>query len=48
MDTTTEVRAVREQDNSLCDAAFARRGPADGSETDSAAAGAALLARLGL
>ena len=48
LDTTTEVRAMRQQDNSVSDAAFARRGPAGGSETDSAAAGAALLARLGL
>jgi hypothetical protein len=47
-DTTTEVRAMREQDNGVSDAAFARRGPAGGSENDSAAAGAALLARLGL
>ena len=39
---------MREQDNDLSDAAFARRAAASGSEADSAAAGAALLARLGL
>ena len=51
VDTTMEVRAMREQDNDLSDAAFARRAAASGSEADSAAAGAALLAllaRLGL
>jgi AbrB family looped-hinge helix DNA binding protein len=48
LDTTAEVRAMREQDNDVSDAAYARRVAASGFETDSAAAGAALLARLGL
>lgn len=48
LDTTADVRALREEDNHVSDAAFARRAAASGSETDSAAAGAALLARLGL
>lgn len=48
LDTTTEVRAMRAEDNDVSDQAFARRADAGGSETDSAAAGAALLARLGL
>ena len=48
LDTTMEVRAMRGQDNDISDAAFARRSAASGSEADSAAAGTALLARLGL
>jgi AbrB family looped-hinge helix DNA binding protein len=48
LDSTTEVRAMREEDKHISDAAFARRGPANGSEAESAAVGAALLARLGL
>jgi len=48
LDTTTEVRAMRAEDNDVSDQGFARRAAVNGSETDSAAAGAALLARLGL
>ncbi len=48
LDSTTEVRAMREQDNIVSGQAFARRSAAAGTEAESAAAGAALLARLGL
>ncbi len=48
LDTTTDVRAMRDDDNHVSDAAFARRAPNLGTETESAAAGAALLDRLGL
>jgi len=48
LDTTTDVRAMRDEDNDISDVAFARRGPAGGSEAESSAAGEALLARLGL
>ena len=48
LDTTTEVRAMRAEDNDLSDAAYLRRAADSNSETDSAAAGAALLTRLGL
>jgi len=53
LDSTTEVRAMRAEDNIVSDQAFARRSAADGTaadrtEVESAAAGAALLARLGL
>jgi looped-hinge helix DNA binding domain, AbrB family len=53
LDSTTEVRAMRAEDNNVSDQAFARRSAAGGTEADrtegeSAAAGAALLARLGL
>lgn len=48
LDITTDVRAMRVEDNHVSDAAFARRATASGSKKDSASAGAALLARLGL
>lgn len=48
LDTTTDVRAMRDDDNHVSDDAFARRVAIGVSETESAAAGAALLARLGL
>ena len=48
LDSTMEIRTMRDEDNNLSDTAFKRRAIVSGSETDSAAAGAALLARLGL
>ena len=49
LNATTDVRVMRDDDNRVSDAALTRRAAAHGgSETESAAAGAALLARLGL
>lgn len=48
VDTTADVRAMRQADGALADAAAARRSAPEGSEIDSQAAGAALLAHLGL
>jgi hypothetical protein len=47
LDTTTDVRAMRDEDNDVSDQAFVQRATPGGSETESAA-GAALLERLGL
>lgn len=44
LDTTADVRAMRKADAALSDAAAARRSSAEGSEADSEAMGAALIA----
>ena len=43
-----ELRRMREQDSALSDAAASRRSAPEGSERESEAVGAALLAHLGL
>ena len=48
LDTTQDVRAMRRTDAGLSDAAAARRCAPEGSPADSEAAGAALIAALGL
>ncbi len=48
VDTAADVRELRDEDESLSTANMARQARALGSEEDSAAAGAALLAHLGL
>ena len=48
LDTTADVRVMRDDDNRVSDAALARRAANGASETGSTATGAALLARLGL
>lgn len=47
-DATADVRVMRDEDNRVSDEVSARRAVDFGSEADSAAAGAALLAHLGL
>jgi AbrB family looped-hinge helix DNA binding protein len=47
-DTVADVRELRDADELLCAANMARQARELGSEQDSAAAGAALLAHLGL
>jgi hypothetical protein len=47
-DMSADVRAMRNEDNRVSDEAFARRAAEVGSESDSVAAGATLLAHLGL
>lgn len=48
LDVAADVRTMRDEDGAVADAAAARRSSAHGSEQDSEAAGAALLAHLGL
>ena len=48
LDATADVRAMRRGDSELSDAAAARRSSPQGSAADSEAAGAALIAALGL
>lgn len=48
LDTVADVREMRQDDAALTDAAAARRSFPEGSEADSDAVGAALIAHLGL
>lgn len=48
LDTTADVRKMRQDDGALADAAAERRSSPQGSQGDSDAVGAALIARLGL
>lgn len=48
VDATADVRAMRHDDSLLADAAATRRSLPEGSEADSQAVGAALIAHLGL
>ena len=48
LDTAQDVREMRRRDTELSDAAAVRRSTPEGSAADSEAAGAALIAALGL